>query len=92
MAAFDEVATAIITGQKQVIGPVAIALARKVDGLDVTDDGTATIRGDGVKAIESLVREYSALTGQLGVRMCFNAAQPALRQHPSVEIPSFATL
>jgi hypothetical protein len=90
MAGFDDVASAIINGQKAVMGPVAISLAQKVPGIVVDADGAATISGDGAGAIESLVKEYSSLTGQLGVRMCFQSARQALAANPDVRIPSFA--
>jgi hypothetical protein len=86
----DAVATAIIQGQMRMIGDVALNLANKVPSLTVQPDGTASIGGDAVGAIEALVREYSSLTGQLGVRMCYTSAKPALDANPSVSIPSFA--
>lgn len=91
-AGHDEVATAIVVGQTKLIGAVAVTLARKVPGVEVDASGATKIAGDGVAAIEALVSEYSTLTGQLGVRMCFNAAKDALAEHPEVTIPSFASL
>jgi hypothetical protein len=91
MSGFNAVATAIIAGQQKVMGPVAINLARSVSGITVGDDGSATVSG-GIDAVDALVKTYSGLTGQLGVRMCHQAAQQALQQHPDVQVPSFQGL
>lgn len=91
MTAFDDIASAIIIGQRTLIGPVAITLASKVPGVSVGDEGRASVSGDGATVIDALVREYSTLTGPLGVRMCFQAAKSELSRHPEVSIPSFAS-
>jgi hypothetical protein len=90
-AAHDQIASAIVQGQVKMIGKVALSLAGKVPGVTVDDTGHVTIDGDGVSAIEGLVRQYSALTGQLGVRMCYTSAKSALESNPSVVVPSFAS-
>jgi hypothetical protein len=91
VAGYDDVATAIVQGQRKMVGQVAIQLAQKAPGVSVDAEGNATITGDGAAAIDALVKEYSAITGQLGVRMCYQAAEPALKRHPDVTVPSFAT-
>lgn len=88
-AGHDEIASAIVTGQYKVMGAVAIKLASKALGRDVADSTPVTVTGVGVDDIERLIKEYSSITGPLGVRMCFSAAQPALKKHPDVEVPSF---
>lgn len=93
MSGYDDVASAIVAGQMKVVGPLAVMIANRVDGLAVGDDGSATVgAGDPVAAIEALVREYSALSGQLGVRLCRDAASAQLAAHPEVVIPVFQSL
>lgn len=92
MTPHEAVAAAIIEAQRALMGHVAIKLAEKVPSISFDDAGTPSINGDGVSAVDALVREYSSITGPLGVRMCFNAAKPVLDQHADVKIPSFTSL
>lgn len=92
MAALDAVASAIIEGQRAVMGPVAVNLAQRVPGITIDAGGDVSVAGDGITAIEHLVQQYSSVTGKLGVRMCFQAARPVLDRYPDVAIPSFADL
>lgn len=91
-AAHDNVATAIVRGQMKLIGNVAISLARNVSSVDVAESGATSIAGDGDAAIDGIVRAYSSLTGQLGVKMCFDFAKDELQRHPDVRVPSFSSL
>lgn len=92
MTPHEAVAAAIIEGQRALMGHVALKLAEKVPNLSVDDAGAPKITGDGSQTVDALVREYSSITGPLGVRMCFNAAKPVLDRHGEVSIPSFAGL
>ena len=91
-AGYDQVATAIVRGQMKLMGDVALSLARKVADVTVADTGDTVVNGNGDAAVEGIVREYSSLTGNLGVKMCFNFAKDELQRHPSVNVPSFASL
>lgn len=91
-AGYDVVATAIVRGQMKLMGDVAISLARKVSMVEVADSGATTVSGDGDVAIDGIVREYSSLTGNLGVRMCFNFAKDELQRNPNVRVRSFEAL
>lgn len=87
--AYEEIAATIIDGQVTVMGGVAYKLANEVAGLTVAEGGRPTISGDGAEVIDALVRQYSSITGPLGVRMCYSHAQAALRRH-AVTVPAFA--
>jgi hypothetical protein len=91
-AVYNDIATAIVRGQQQVMGKVAVTMAAKVLGHGVPEDGTIEVGTMGADAINGLVQEYSSITGPLGVRMCHTAARPVLDAHPGVEIPVFAHL
>lgn len=87
----DDIAGAIVAGQRQVIGALAITLARSVPGIEVDDDGTTRAPG-GTPALDGLISAYSSITGQLGVRLCHAHAKDALARHPEIVVPSFAAL
>lgn len=89
MTGYEEVATSIIQGQSVMIGNVAYSMADKVPGLDASP-GSVRITGDPETVLDALVKEYSAITGPLGVRMCFQSAQDALSRHPEVKVASFS--
>ena len=91
-AGYDQVATAIVRGQMKLMGDVALSLARKVSDVTVADTGDTVVSGNGEAAIEGIVKEYSSLTGNLGVKMCFNFAKDELQRNPGVQVPSFASL
>lgn len=91
-AGYDSVATAIVRGQMKLMGNVAVSLARKVANVTVADTGDTVVDGDGATAIDGIVQEYSSLTGNLGVKMCFDFAKDELQRNPSVQVPSFAAL
>lgn len=84
----DEVATAIVSGQRRLMGEVAWKLAARVPGVRV-DDEQVQVTGDPTDVIEGLVAEFSQITGPLGVRLCYTSAKAMLSRHPEMRIPSF---
>ncbi|MBC7644995.1 MAG: hypothetical protein H7123_07700 [Thermoleophilia bacterium] len=90
-APFDDIATAIVNGQRKMMGDApAVDTARKAAGLNIDAGGRIMIVGDGVAAIESLIKAYSGVSGPLAERMCFMAAQSILKANPAVAIPTFS--
>jgi hypothetical protein len=88
----EEIASAIVKGQMAVMGDVAIAMAKRVSGVEISAAGDVTLNGDAAQLVNAIVGEYSSVTGPLGVRMCFNAARPALSRHADVTIDAFASV
>lgn len=89
-APFDDIATAIVNGQRKMMGDApAVDTARKAMGLNIDPSGKVTISGDGVSGVESLITAYAAVSGPLAERMCFMAAQAILKANPAVKIPTF---
>lgn len=62
----------IIKEQEQVIGPLAYDIAKKVNGLAITNDHV-TLQGDPIQTVEQLVVQYSGLFGQASVEVSKNA-------------------
>lgn len=75
------------------MGKIADSLASRVSGVSVSSNGTVTITTEHpLQALNDLVGEYSAITGPLGVRMCYSAAREMLERHPEVSIDAFRAL
>jgi hypothetical protein len=86
----QEVADLIIQGQTRVVGDAAFKLAGRVRGLKVKAGEPPQIDGSEIEVLDRLVRQYSAITGPIGARICYMSAVPVLRQHPELQIPALA--
>lgn len=64
---YQDLLSDVIAKQIVILGPeIAILKARKVQELEVSDEGEVTnITGDPAKALEKLVDEYVELSGQI---------------------------
>ena len=90
-APFDDIATAIINGQRKMMGDApAVDTARKASGLSIDGSGKIAVMGDGIAGIENLIKAYAAVSGPLAERMCYMAAQGILKANPTVKIPTFS--
>jgi len=59
----------IINTQKQIIGPLALEMARKVANINVGKNGEVEIIGDPLTVLHQLVKEYEVLFGELSVKV-----------------------
>jgi len=59
----------IINTQKQIIGPLASEMARKVANINVGKNGEVEIIGDPLTVLHQLVKEYEVLFGELSVKV-----------------------
>ena len=59
----------IINIQKQIIGPLAIDMARRVQNISVASNGEVEIVGDPLTVLHQLVKEYEVLFGELSVKV-----------------------
>lgn len=58
----------IVNMQKQIIGPLAMDMARRVGAIKITD-GNVEIIGDPKDVLHKLVKEYEVLFGALSVKV-----------------------
>jgi len=58
----------IVNIQKQIIGPLAVDMAKRVGAITFTD-GSVEIRGDPKTVLHQLVKEYEVLFGELSVKI-----------------------
>lgn len=74
----------IIMKQAVILGPeIAVLKARNVSALTITDDGRVTnIEGDPQAALQGLIDEYIALSGEI-VR---NVTRPIFEKYPSIKV------
>jgi hypothetical protein len=59
----------IINIQKQIIGPLALEMARKVANINVGKNGEVEIVGNPLTVLHQLVKEYEVLFGELSVKI-----------------------
>jgi hypothetical protein len=59
----------IINIQKQIIGPLALDMARRVANISVGKNGEVEILGDPLTVMHQLVKEYEVLFGELSVKV-----------------------
>ncbi|OGD93294.1 hypothetical protein A2697_03035 [Candidatus Curtissbacteria bacterium RIFCSPHIGHO2_01_FULL_41_44] len=85
---YREIIEKIISAQSLIIGPYAVELANRVEGLKVADDGKVQeLAGDGKKIVEALVLQYQSLFGRVSVHVCREATR-GLSGKKTVDLPS----
>ena len=73
----------IIEEQQQIIGPLAMDLARRTAGILVVSDHEISISGDPKQALEGLVLQYQKICGRASVE----ASKDALRRSQAALLP-----
>ena len=81
---------AIVSNQRSIIGPMAIAEANKVIGLQISPDlQTITVNGDSKEILINLVHQYERLFGQASVEACKDSVKEILPEISVKDIPDF---
>lgn len=89
MDIFARIAEKIIEEQENIIGPVALEQARKVQGLRLDwEKHEVMVEGDKKSILENLVRQYETLFGRASVEVCKDAARAMIPQVPKDQIPA----
>jgi hypothetical protein len=84
---YSQIIIRIIKGQEAIIGPVAIEQANRVPDLKIDwENQHVTISGDKVKVIETLIKVYRELFGQISVEVSRESVANLLTQLPSGEL------
>lgn len=87
MDIYTQVIIRIIKEQQNVIGPLAVEQAKKVEGLTISGLEDISIRGNGKMVLEHLVSEYEKLFGKASVEVCRDAIEPLRDKIPSGDLP-----
>lgn len=91
MNTLDQIATKIIHEQELIIGPVAWSQARKVVGINFTDEksGNVTIeKANGKLVIDGLVSQFEHLFGLASREVCRDAVASLIADMEPSDIPS----
>ena len=84
---FSQVAEKIIKEQENIIGPVALEQARKVEGLEVESDSNVKIVGNAKDVLGKLVGQYEKLFGRASVEVCREAVRGMISQEQKEQLP-----
>ena len=86
---FNQMVISIISEQENVIGPLAVEQAKKIEGLQVNwHSKEITHKGDEKQIIERLVEKYQKIFGQVSVEVCRHAVRKLISQLPPEQQPA----
>ncbi len=89
MTVYEQMVVKIIAVQEAIMGPLAIEQASDVANLEVDwNNHQAQIAGDGVKAVEDLIEQYSVLFGRSSIEVSKDAVASLMYDLGPQEIPS----
>ncbi|CAN5209678.1 hypothetical protein BH09PAT2_BH09PAT2_10080 [soil metagenome] len=88
MEEYKKAVSRIIRQQRSVMGPIAIDLARRVNGLTITNSNDIQIKGDGSIILTNLVNEYASLFGRAAVEVCKDAIKEMHPPLPANQLPT----
>ena len=77
MDIWAQMAEKIIKEQENIIGPVALEQARKVEGLEIVSEDNLKIVGNAKEVLSKLVDQYAKLLGRASIEVCKEAVQDA---------------
>jgi hypothetical protein len=88
MEVYSEIVKRIIKEQEAIIGPVAVEQAMHIPNLHVEwDKHKVTVKADGPKVVDKLVKQYKSLFGKISVEVCREAAEPLMDKLPKDRLP-----
>ncbi|MDO8609883.1 MAG: hypothetical protein Q7R95_05005 [bacterium] len=86
---FNQMIVKIISEQENVIGPLAVEQAQKVNGLNVDwGNKEVTFSGDVKIITENLIKQYEKIFGQASIQICKEVASSFLDKLSKNEIPT----
>ena len=85
---FVQLVAKIIEQQENIIGPIAVEQAKRVDELTIKwANHSVAISGDPKIAVDDLVEQYKELFGQIAVETCKEAAARYTSQLTPEQLP-----
>lgn len=89
MDIYGQVVENIIKEQENIIGPLAVERAKKVQGLEINwQKHDIKVSGDKKDVLDKLVKQYEALFGRTSIEVCREAASQFIARLPKNDIPS----
>lgn len=83
---YNKIVQHIIKSIANTVGPVAVMLAKQVEGL-TTRPYKVTIEGDPIKVINVLLEKYTKIIGPAAVTLAKKATKPILEKNPKLKVP-----
>lgn len=78
----------VIKHQQSIIGPMAIAQAKKVSGLELSAGGNVSVKGSGREILGKLVDQYAKLFGRASIEVCRDALRETKPQLTHDQLPA----
>lgn len=82
-----QAASKIIKEQQAIIGPVALAQAKKVTGFSISSADDVKITGNKKEALGNLVKQFEKLFGKASIQVCKEAFSPYADKIAPTDIP-----
>lgn len=87
--AFSQMVIKIISEQENIIGPLAVEQALKVNGLNLDwPHKQITVNGNEKAIIDNLIKQYEKIFGRASVEICKEVASSFLGQLTKNETPT----
>jgi hypothetical protein len=90
MNTYQEIIKSIIQAQMNIIGPMAVEEANKVEGISV-DFGlnNITITGDNAQLVQKLITQYSLLFGAISIEVSKEAIEKIMKNSKeNIKLPA----
>ena len=87
MEPYSQIVSQIIKDQQDIIGPIALEQAKKINGLTITSLDNITISGDAKDVLSNLVDQYSKLFGRASIEVCKEAMRDSKSTLKPEEVP-----
>lgn len=87
MEPYSQIVSQIIKDQEDIIGPIALEQAKKINGLTITSLDNITISGDAKDVLSNLVDQYSKLFGKASIEVCKEAMRDSKSTLKPEEVP-----
>ena len=85
---FPQIAARIIKEQEMVIGPLAWSEAKKVEGLNFSDNKIVELSSDPKSTIDKLVAQYERIFGKASHAVCHDAVKDIIAGMSPEDVPS----
>ena len=84
---FSQAIATIIKEQENIMGPLAIEEAKKVDGLVIKNAREFNIKGNPEKILQNLVMQFAKFFGQASIEVCKDAIKQVKPPIPHSQLP-----
>ena len=85
---YAEIVSRIIKSQEEIIGPLAVQQAQKVNGLRVSwQSKKIEVQGNAPQVIDELVKQYETLFGSIAVETCRDVTKQLVSKLSEEERP-----